>query len=126
MVAKTMAVQFRGICLFVQNCQEFQELMSVYVTNCAGRSSKAAKVIAHRNQWLRVVQTIRLNPLEAKSNNKRRKQCNPHDKESDYWGGGRGAKQGYEAKMNADHGQLQKGELSLLPSSILIGSLNRP
>ncbi|KAG7210843.1 hypothetical protein KM043_012327 [Ampulex compressa] len=38
------------------------------------------------------------------------KQCNPHDKETDYWGGGRGAKQGYEAKMNADHGQLQKGE----------------
>ncbi|KOX79636.1 hypothetical protein WN51_02902 [Melipona quadrifasciata] len=70
-------------------------------------------------------------------------QCNPHDKESDYWGGGRGAKQGYEvsqplahilaersefsrppvlillseaqhfllqAKMNADHGQLQKDE----------------
>ncbi|XP_031366771.1 uncharacterized protein LOC102679998 [Apis dorsata] len=37
-------------------------------------------------------------------------QCNPHDKESDYWGGGRGAKQGYEAKMNADHGQLQKGD----------------
>ncbi|XP_015179794.1 PREDICTED: zinc finger protein rotund-like isoform X1 [Polistes dominula] len=38
-------------------------------------------------------------------------QCNPHDKESDYWGGGRGTKQGYEAKMNAaDHGQLQKGE----------------
>lgn len=23
-------------------------------------------------------------------------QCNPHDKESDYWGGARGAKQGYE------------------------------
>ncbi|XP_051175743.1 zinc finger protein rotund-like isoform X2 [Leptopilina boulardi] len=37
-------------------------------------------------------------------------QCNPHDKESDYWGGGRSAKQGYEAKMNADHGQLQKGD----------------
>ncbi|TGZ44735.1 Uncharacterized protein DBV15_09156, partial [Temnothorax longispinosus] len=42
-------------------------------------------------------------------------QCAPHDKESDYWGGGRGAKQGYEhfllqAKMNADHGQLQKGD----------------
>lgn len=71
-------------------------------------------------------------------------QCNPHEKDGDYWGGGRTAKQGYEvsndvskyrqnhtlpipdlilfiligksqhfllqAKMNADHNQLQKGE----------------
>ncbi|CAD6232584.1 GSCOCG00006962001-RA-CDS, partial [Cotesia congregata] len=54
-------------------------------------------------------------------------QCNPHEKDTDYWGTGRGAKQGYEvnfyfllflffflahfllqAKMNADHNQLQK------------------
>ncbi|KYM76855.1 hypothetical protein ALC53_12744 [Atta colombica] len=26
-------------------------------------------------------------------------QCAPHDKESDYWGGGRGAKQGYEVRQ---------------------------
>ncbi|XP_044589407.1 zinc finger protein rotund-like isoform X1 [Cotesia glomerata] len=42
-------------------------------------------------------------------------QCNPHEKDTDYWGTGRGAKQGYEhfllqAKMNADHNQLQKGD----------------
>ncbi|XP_011503315.1 PREDICTED: zinc finger protein rotund-like isoform X2 [Ceratosolen solmsi marchali] len=42
-------------------------------------------------------------------------QCNPHDKESDYWSSARGAKQGYEhfllqAKMNAEHGQIQKGD----------------
>ncbi|XP_011305312.1 zinc finger protein rotund isoform X1 [Fopius arisanus] len=42
-------------------------------------------------------------------------QCNPHEKDADYWGAGRGTKQGYEhfllqAKMNADHGQIQKGD----------------
>lgn len=30
-------------------------------------------------------------------------QCNPHDKESDYWGGGRGAKQGYEVSEPLAH-----------------------
>lgn len=30
-------------------------------------------------------------------------QCNPHDKESDYWSGGRGAKQGYEVSQPVAH-----------------------
>ncbi|KYN35617.1 hypothetical protein ALC56_10177 [Trachymyrmex septentrionalis] len=39
-------------------------------------------------------------PISETSNNLwRRKQCAPHDKESDYWGGGRGAKQGYEVRQ---------------------------
>ncbi|KYQ56514.1 hypothetical protein ALC60_04591 [Trachymyrmex zeteki] len=46
------------------------------------------------------VEMRKVMPISETSNNLwRKKQCAPHDKESDYWGGGRGAKQGYEVRQ---------------------------